>query len=280
MNNKETLGGHTSIGHRMSNADFIDAHYATCRNSYEAMLRAVGIQPGWHVLDAGCGSGSFLPLMAELVGPNGKIDAFDLAPENIDRVKSVVQGWDVPVLTEVGSLTELPYDDNTFDAIWSANVTQYFTDHELTQMLNELVRVVKPGGFVAIKESDWTTTQFYPLDTYVFWRLFKKNPHLSLWAKRTLNLPSWIKSAGLVEVSPKTFLEEIRPPLPEIARSFLAGALQFFAKEAEDCMMSEADMEHWRRCRELDSPDNPVNQADFYFRDGHTLVVGKKPPSN
>ena len=61
-------------------AGFLDAHFEACRPEYEAMLRSVGLQPGWTVLDAACGGGSYLPLLAETVGSGGAIAAFDLAP--------------------------------------------------------------------------------------------------------------------------------------------------------------------------------------------------------
>jgi ubiquinone/menaquinone biosynthesis C-methylase UbiE len=276
MSESDSFASHSSTGHRLSNANFIDAHYMVCQASYEAMLRAVGIQPGWHVLDAGCGSGSFLPLMAELVGPHGSIAAFDLAPENIERVNILAQELDAPIKAQIGSITKLPYADHTFDAIWNANVTQYLTDDEMTLMLNEFVRVVKPGGVVAIKESDTTTIQFYPLDRFVYWRFEEKEVSLQPGFLRVLNLPRWLKNAGLVDVTQATFLEEIRAPLPASVHAFMAGSLQFFAKEAESLGLSEADMEHWRRCREPSAPDNPVNHPDFYFREGMTLVVGTK----
>jgi hypothetical protein len=71
----------TSPGHTFAESDWLDVHFLAMQSEYEEMLRWVGIQPGWHVLDAAYGS--FLPLMTELVGPSGKISAMDLAPENI-----------------------------------------------------------------------------------------------------------------------------------------------------------------------------------------------------
>ena len=91
MSDSDSLAGYSSTGLRLSNSAFIEAHYAVCRASYEAMLRSVDIQPGWHVMDAGCGSGSFLPLMAALVGINGKLTAFDIDAENIERVNTLAQ---------------------------------------------------------------------------------------------------------------------------------------------------------------------------------------------
>ena len=38
-------------------ATFLDAHFEACRPEYEAMIRSVGIESGWHVLDAACGAG-------------------------------------------------------------------------------------------------------------------------------------------------------------------------------------------------------------------------------
>lgn len=276
MSDSDSLAQYSSTGHRLSNSAFIEAHYAVCRESYEAMLRSVNLQPGWHVLDAGCGSGSFLPLIGALVGPNGKISAFDIDPENIELVNKVAQDLDVPVESQIGSLTDLPYADNTFDAIWNANVIQYMSGSELALMLKEFVRVVKPGGLVAIKESDFTTLQFYPLDRFVFWHYLEIATQKQPGLLTVPSLPRCLKNAGLAEVKYATFLEEIHAPLPNYAHAFMAGALQFFAKEAENFQLSEADLEQWQRCRDPNAPDNPVNHPDFYYREGCALVIGKK----
>ena len=184
--------------------------------------------------------------------------------------------YDVPVETQIGSLTDLPYADNTFDVIWNANVIQYMNDGDLALMLKEFVRVVKPGGLVAIKEFDFTTLQFYPLDRFVYWHFVEKATQVQPGLLTVPSLPRWLKDAGLVEVKYATYLEEIHAPLPDYVHAFLAGALQFFAKEAEDFRLSESDMEQWRRCGEANAPDNPVNHPDFYYREGCALVVGAK----
>ena len=46
-----------STGHILADAGWLGTHFEACRPEYEAMLRSVGLQPGWRVLDAGCGSG-------------------------------------------------------------------------------------------------------------------------------------------------------------------------------------------------------------------------------
>ena len=143
----------SSTGQVMTGADWLDVHFDAERTEYEAMLRSVGIQPGWHVLDAGCGGGSFLPLIAQAVGPTGRVAALDLAPDNVAIVQRRVAERPLacPVEAWVGDLLALPYADDTFDALWCANTSQYLSDDEAARALAEMRRVVRPGGLVAVK---------------------------------------------------------------------------------------------------------------------------------
>jgi arsenite methyltransferase len=95
----------SSTGHEASAAGWLDLHFESARPEYEDALRQVGIQPGWHVLDAGCGGGSFLPLIAEETGPTGSVAAIDLAPENIARARSLTDRLPSPppIITDIGS---------------------------------------------------------------------------------------------------------------------------------------------------------------------------------
>src|SRR5262245_14403746 len=94
----------SSTGQTFTAVGWLDLHFEASRSEYEAQLRAVGFQPGWRVLDAGCGGGSFLPWLADLVGPGGGLAALDLAPDNIARVQERLAGWGLglPVETTVG----------------------------------------------------------------------------------------------------------------------------------------------------------------------------------
>ena len=55
----------SSTGHDYSESSYLDNHFVACQPEYEEMLKSVGLKAGWHVLDAGCGSGAYLPLMSE-----------------------------------------------------------------------------------------------------------------------------------------------------------------------------------------------------------------------
>ncbi|QLQ04643.1 MAG: hypothetical protein HZY76_00075 [Anaerolineae bacterium] len=85
----------TSTGHAPA-AAWLDAHYLAGQPEYEAVLRSAGFQAGWRVLDAGCGGGSYLPLLGDLLGPDGRLSAVDLAPENVAR-RGADRLWPAPL---------------------------------------------------------------------------------------------------------------------------------------------------------------------------------------
>jgi ubiquinone/menaquinone biosynthesis C-methylase UbiE len=70
-------------------------------------------------------------------------------------------GW---VRPQVGSLLALPFDDETFDCVWCAKVVSYFTYADFARVVAEFRRVPKPGGTLAIKDYDSTTTLFLSMD--------------------------------------------------------------------------------------------------------------------
>ena len=163
----------TSTGHALGDASWLDAHFESARAEYEDAVRFVGILPGWTVLDAGCGSGGYVPLIGELVGATGRVAALDLAPENVARVERLVrEGRCVaPVDPHLGSVLDLPFADATFDCVWCANVALYLTEAEFTRVMGEFRRVTKPGGLVAVKDFDGTILQILPLDPAIHARL-------------------------------------------------------------------------------------------------------------
>jgi len=272
----------TSTGHGLSEGSYLDSHFEAMKPEYEAMIRSVGLKSGWNVLDAGCGGGSFLPLLAELVGSRGHISAMDLAPENIERVDALVENSQFPcaVDTKVGNLTSLAYKDNRFDGVWCANITQYLTNDELSQMLAEFRRVVRPGGLVAVKEFDVTAHLHAPFDATMMWRFYDAARHRyppMQGGLRTFQIPTWFKQAGLINVGFASFLGERKSPLRPIEREYISTIMQFMAGSAESFDLPEQDVVAWRELGNFDSSDHILKHPDFYFREGHIVVVGQVP---
>ena len=164
----------TSTGHDLSAARWLDTHYESARPEYEAALRDVGVKSGDAVLDAGSGSGGFLPVLCELVGQGGSVAALDLAPENVARIEANIQAGVLPpnVQPKVGDVLAPPFPDGVFDRVWCANVAQYLTASEFARMIMEFRRVAKPGGSITIKEFDSSLMQLHPLANECLARLW------------------------------------------------------------------------------------------------------------
>ncbi len=273
----------TSIGHIMSGADWLDVHFEAARHEYEAQLRAVGIQPGWHMLDAASGSGSYLPWMAELVGSRGQLSALDLAPDNVARIERRLPGWQLkcPVEARVGSVVDLPYPANTFDAVWFANTSQFLTDDELRTTLSEFRRVVRPGGLVALKESDTTMYRVYPGPPGVIYRWFQAaaDAGIGQWVTgpRVPELPSWLRRSGIQHVWQRTTLIERSAPFDLAMRETFRGLFTLLAGSAAELDLPSADQTFWTQFSDPLAFDRFVDNPDCWLIEANILAVGTMP---
>ena len=274
-----------STGHILAAGEWLDTHYEACRPEYDAMLRSVGLEAGWRVLDAGCGSGSLLPVAAELVGPSGHIVALDVAPENVALVseRAAAGHFPCPVEPKVGSLLELPFPDAAFDAVWCGNVLQYFSDADLPLVLAQLRRVVRPGGLVAVKDVDMQLVRLHPADPFLLSHLSEVSVRdttlgpESRGALRARELRRWLERAGLRDVWQRTTLIERWAPLRPVELRLWTDWLAFLAGLAEQRGVPEEDLPVWRSLKDPGSPDHILNHPEFYSCEGQVVAVGRVP---
>jgi ubiquinone/menaquinone biosynthesis C-methylase UbiE len=266
-----------STGLGFTHHTIVDAHFEACRPAYEHLLRRAGIRPGWHVLDAGCGSGDFLPWLAELVGRDGQVSAVDLAEENVALAAGRAGAAPCPVQVRQGDLRHLPYADASFDAVWCANTVQYLDDDELTTALAELRRVVRPGGTIAIKDLDAHSITVRPADPYLFTDFFRAAGAAPGYARQLLrsrDLYRHLKQAGLISVRQETVLIEHFAPLTPQAHAFYGPSCARIAAQALDLGLTG----EWERLADPDGPDNPLYHPDGYISEGNVLAVATVPP--
>lgn len=275
----------SSTGQSATGAAHLERHFEACRAEYEAMLRSVGIQPGARVLDAGCGSGSYLPLLAELVGPAGAITALDLAPDNIAIVEERLEtgDWPCPVTTLVASLADpLPYPDDSFDVVWCSATTQYLTDEELTRALAEMRRIVRPGGLVALKDFALGHWLPYLIDPAIYWRLIDHASRVDpQWhgMLRSHQLRRWLERSGFEAVWQQTTLIERWAPLGPAEAEHYGKASHWFADVALQSGVPQEDLVFWESLRDpLTSPLHAYQRdPDFHRCEGHVVAVGRVP---
>lgn len=272
---------HATSGGELTSADYLDDHYAAMQPEYEQMLRRVGLLPGWRVLDAGCGGGSYLPLLAELLGPEGQIVASDIAPENIQRVAQRIGRGEFACAVEarVADVTMLPFPDASFDGLWCAAVSEYLTDAQLLAAFAEFRRVVRPGGLIAVKEHDFTAVHWEPLPNAMIWRWLRALESTTNFRGvfRAPEFPGLYRGLGLEQIVAYTVIGERRNPLTETERRYLRIVFEDLSAGALTLDLPDEDLARWRVLMDVDHPDHILQHEDFRHREGSTVVVGRVP---
>jgi len=124
----------------------------------EIRVRSYGylsLKEGDAVLDAGCGLGSDAIRMAALVGRTGQITGIDLSERFIAFAEAKAKGTGLPVSFSTGDVRSLPFPDASFDAVRIQLTLQILKDPG--QVLDEMIRVLRPGGRLLAIEPDWET---------------------------------------------------------------------------------------------------------------------------
>lgn len=114
------------------------------------ILKEVGIQPGFHVLDYGCGPGGYLVPLAEWVGKSGKIYALDVHPLAVQMVQNVASRNQLENVETILSDCRTGLPNNSLDVI-----LLYDTFHDLSDqngVLEELHRILKPNGILSFSD--------------------------------------------------------------------------------------------------------------------------------
>jgi ubiquinone/menaquinone biosynthesis C-methylase UbiE len=108
-------------------------------------------QSGERVLEIGPGTGYYTLDMAEWVGPEGRIEIFDLQQKFLDHVsdRAAERGLENLVPTQ-GDATALPYEDASVDAVVLTAVLGEIPDPPAA--LREIRRVLKPQGRLIVGE--------------------------------------------------------------------------------------------------------------------------------
>lgn len=114
------------------------------------LLKEAGIEPGFCILDYGCGPGSYIAALAQLVGTSGEIYALDIHPLAIKEVQKTAARKAITNVKTIESDCKTGLPDNLVDV-----VLLYDTFHNLSQpddVLRELHRVLKSGSTLSFSD--------------------------------------------------------------------------------------------------------------------------------
>jgi SAM-dependent methyltransferase len=128
------------------------------------VCEAAGIGAGMRVLDVGSGAGDVALLLADLVGPRGRVVGVDTNAAILDTARARVQaaGWR-NVTFHAGDIHAVP-PDGDFDAVVGRWLLMYVPDP--AALLRSLATRLRPGGVMVFQEIDFSypPAMFPPTD--------------------------------------------------------------------------------------------------------------------
>lgn len=132
-------------------------HGKTSKNILSAgeVLKATELKLGNSFLDAGCGDGYISLEASSIVGDKGSVYALDVYPESIETVKKEIKTRNLgnmeAILADITKI--IPLNTEIIDVVLMANVLHGFVaEREVEEVMNNISRVLKPGGVFAVVE--------------------------------------------------------------------------------------------------------------------------------
>jgi len=168
----------------------------------DEVLKWSGVEDATSVVDVGCGIGGSSRHIASKF--NCKAQGITLSPYQANRGNELAkeQGLAGQTSFQVADALDMPFEDNSFDLVWSLESGEHMPDK--TQFINELFRVAAPGGRIIIVT--WCHRDLEADET----ELTKKEKRLLAKINRAYYLPRWCSVKDYVDILEEKGMQDIR----------------------------------------------------------------------
>jgi demethylmenaquinone methyltransferase/2-methoxy-6-polyprenyl-1,4-benzoquinol methylase len=262
-------------------AESLDLSFYLREQTIRDAIQSLNLHPESQGLDVGCGIGNITALLVEAVAPNGHVTGVDISPEMVTlaRKASKEAGLTNQLTYRQGDMHSLPFEDAKFDWAWSVDCVGYAPIEPLP-LIAELMRVVKPGGLIAILA--WSSQQLLSGYPQLEARLNAtsagiapfhegKNPQ-----KHFLRASGWFHQLGLMNIKARTFIGEVQAPLNANVRAALLSLMGM----RWPGIQPEITPEDWQAYKSLSQPESPdfiLDQPDYYAFFTYSMFSGEIP---
>lgn len=122
------------------------------RKYAEMALEHLSIGKGETVLEIGFGTGHCLKRIVESVGPKGITYGLDISTGMMEMSRKKLEKADLEDRVKLfcGDAASLPFDDSTFNAVFMSFTLELFDTPEIPKVLEQIKRVLKPEGRLAV----------------------------------------------------------------------------------------------------------------------------------
>lgn len=230
---------------------------------------ALEIRAGEQGLDIGCGPAFLACELAREVGPTGRIVGLDSSADMraAARARAARESVEDRVEVVAGDAVRLDFPTGSFDFVTAVQVYLYVA--EIERALAEVTRVLRPGGRLAVVDTDWDSCVWLTSDRERHRRVMEArtahfaNPHLPP------RLPGLLREAGLrlthAEIIPLLELRQERD-------SFSGDLIGVTSDAAVRHGITAAEAEAWKADLRARTAD-----GQYFFSVNRYLFLAVKP---
>ncbi len=119
--------------------------------AHRRLIDQAAIQPGYRLLEIGCGTGN-LAILAKQLYPSAKVVGIDPDPKALSMARKKAQRADAEVVFQEAFSEQLPFPDTSFDRVLSAFMLHHIQPDSKIPALRETFRLLKPGGSLLLAD--------------------------------------------------------------------------------------------------------------------------------
>jgi SAM-dependent methyltransferase len=239
------------------------------REHQREFIEMVRPTPGDRLLEVGCGLGQDAVELASRIGSDGHVVGIDNSNAMLVEARAMAAARGCSVEYLLADAHALAFADATFDACRAIRVLQHLEDPQ--RAVEEMIRVLKPGGRMVLVDPDWETAIVDADDRELTRRI------LNIGCDRTLRngwmgrrLPGILRGRGMIDleihgrVGTSTSWDEAK--INYAIEDALLAAI-------EACVVSDADAQAWRSQMEERA------RAGLFFAAVTSIAVFARKPS-
>lgn len=234
-------------------------------------LSRLPIRIGDRILDLCCGPGHYSEYYAQMVGTTGTVHAVDKDPALIDAAESkqrnLLLGDNIKYCcADVAHPGSIPLiSGETYDVILFFNCLSYFED--VRSLIRQYISLLRPGGRLVLKDSDFGHLLISPLDDRLFHRITEAaqaSERLSFDNFFGRRLPSLASSLGMSYTTIEIWSYPMHSPLSAEEQIYVSENLMTLMGQGRK-LLSKRDIAQWTTMFSSESSDSLLLREDFLF---------------
>jgi ubiquinone/menaquinone biosynthesis C-methylase UbiE len=244
-----------------------------------ALIRSLGLKPGMHILDAGCGTGESLSWLSSEVAPSGRVVGVDLAAAHVSAARTHASPT---IQIYQADLLDAPMEHASFDLVWCVNTINHLA--RPVDGVNHLAKLLRRGGRLALGQSSLLPDMYFAWDARLervtneaVRSYYRDRYHLEEQDLAPVRaIVGILHRANLRNITARTVVIERLAAMDAATESYLKDAIfrDTLGKNLRE-YLSDEDYAQLSRLCDPQHPRFALRRPDFHFLQSFTLAVAE-----